>query len=36
MLAPGLAAEIVTLCVEVNVPGAGENVGVAAGGRLMT
>ena len=35
MLAPGLASEIVTLCVAVNVPGAGENAGVAAGGRLI-
>jgi hypothetical protein len=29
-----VVSEIVTVCADVNVPGVGENVGVAAGGRL--
>jgi hypothetical protein len=36
MVAPALASESVTLCAEVYVPAAGENVGgAAATGRLM-
>jgi hypothetical protein len=35
MVDPALDSEIVTDCEEVKVPGAGENVGVAAGGLMV-
>ena len=35
MAAAGVVSDSVTLCAAVNVPAPGENVGAAAGGRLM-